>query len=313
MKRKNVSIKNINLKDERFRISYHFFLEKMVNSLEKIGLINPPSVCVRNRHFILVSGWKRVLACLKLSLSPIPVFISDEEDDLKIFLYALHENLATRNFTLIEKAEIIHKLKKFGVRKNSIIIDYLPLFDIPPLPSYYEDYLAFAQFEPELKKAVHEKNMPFYSLKILSKYSPEARHLLLPILSHLSQNKQKEILEELQEISLRENTEIEEILKAGEIKRIQGSEKISSLEKAEKIRTWMKKRRYPHLTSWENSFDSTLRRMHWPEEIAIKHSPFFEDENITVSFAFRNKEEFGKNVLKLQEMASKKEFSKIFK
>jgi len=313
MKKENLSPEKIYLKDERFRISFYFSLQKMTNSLQEVGLINPPLVTVRKDRFILVTGWKRVLACLELSFTSIPVEVSEVEDDLRNFLIAIHENLATRDFSLVEKAEIIRKLKNFGVKKNQLIKDYLPLLDIPPTTICYEKYLAFARFEPKLKEMIDEKNIPFSVLQVLSEFKPEARKLALPFLLPLGQNKQKEILEDLQEISLRENIAAEEILKTEETLKIQDSEKLSPLQKADKVRSLLRMRRCPYFSSWKESFDSSLRKMRWPKDIALKHSPFFEDEDILVSFSFKNKIEFEESILKLKEMASKKEFNKIFR
>lgn len=313
MRKENLSPEKIYLKDERFRISFNFSLQKMKNSLQEVGLINPPLVTVRKGRFILVAGWKRVLACLELSFPSIPVEVSEGEDDLQNFLIAIHENLSTRDFSLVEKAEIIHKLKNFGVKTNQLIRDYLPLLDIAPTAFSYEKYLALARFEPELKEVIDKKNIPFSVLQILSEFKLQARRLVLPLLTALGQNKQKEILEDLQEVSLREQIAAEEILKTPEILEIQNSEKLSPLQKADKVRSLLRKRRYPSFSSWKESFDSSLRKMRWPKEIALKHSPFFEDENISVSFSFKNKKEFEESILKLKEMASKKEFNEIFR
>jgi len=308
-----LSTKEIYLKDERFRISYYFSLEKMIDSLKKIGLIHPPLVTYRQGRAILVSGWKRVLACLKLSLASIPVEVSQVEDDLQNFFMAFYENLATRNFSLVEKAEIIHKLKEFGLEKNHIIKDYLPLLDIPSSSFCYEGYLALAQFKPEEKELIHEKNILFSSLQKLSAFKPESRKLILPFLLSLGQNKQKEVLENLQEISQRENIPVEEFLMTEEIQDILSSEKLPPLQKADNFRLLLRKRRYPLLSFWRESFDSSLKKMRWPKEIGIKHSPFFEDENISVTFNFKNKEELEENLMKLQKMASHEEFPRIFK
>jgi len=313
MKREKIPIEKINLKDERFRISYYFTLEQMIHSLRKIGLINPPLVTTRDGRYVLVSGWKRVLASLKLSVSPIPVTVNEDENDLQIFLLAFYENLATRDLSLAEKAEIVHKLKKFGAKKEHIIKKYLPLLEIPAGAFHHDMLLGVAQFEPELKAAIHEKNIPFSSLQLLSEFKPEARKIVFPLLIPLSQNKQKEILEDLLEISLRENISVVEILNSDEIRNNLESKKMSLLQKADKVRVSLRKQRFPNLSSWEESFDSSLKKMRWPKEIGVKHTPFFEDENISVTFNFKNKEEFEENLIRLREMASKKEFDQLFR
>lgn len=313
MKKAKLSLDDISLRDERFRISYYFSLEKLVLSLKKVGLINPPMVTIRNNHPILVAGWKRVLACLKASFTTIPVFVIEEEDELKIFLMAFYENLATREYSLLEKAEVVKRLKYFGEREESIVKDYLPLLGIPPTPYHLDLFLTFSRFEKESKRFIYQKNLPFASLERLAEFNASERKLLLPVLQPLGQNKQKEILEDLREIAIKNDISAERVLESDKIQEALKSENLSSLQKADKIRYLLKKKRYPHLHSWKNAFDASLSRVQWPEGIGIHHSPFFEDEDMSVNFDFKNEEEFRDCLKKLQKVASKKELSRLFK
>jgi ParB/RepB/Spo0J family partition protein len=313
MKKLNLSINEIFLKDERFRISYYFDLEKLVASIREIGLLNPPLVTRRNGRFILVSGWKRVMACLNLSLSPIPVLVVQGKGELETFLIAFYENLATGEFSLVEKAEIMARLKKFSEDEKKIVRHYLPLLDIPPTLSHLDSYLAFSQFEPELKKFIHEKNLPFSLAELFSEFSTSERKRLLPLVSPLSQNKMTEFLESLKEISRRDELPVRKILASKEVKDMLGSRRLSLLQKADRIRLVLKKKRYPNLSSWEESFDSLRKKMRWPREITLSPTPYFEEKRLSVDFNFENQEEFKANLLKLEELASKREFSELFK
>jgi ParB/RepB/Spo0J family partition protein len=313
MKKLNLSINEIFLKDERFRISYYFDLEKLVASIREIGLLNPPLVTRRNGRFILVSGWKRVMACLNLSLSPIPVLVVQGKGELETFLIAFYENLATGEFSLVEKAEIMARLKKFSEDEKKIVRHYLPLLDIPPTLSHLDSYLAFSQFEPELKKIIHEKNLPFSLAELFSEFSTSERKRLLPLVSPLSQNKMTEFLESLKEISRRDELPVRKILASKEVKDMLGSRRLSLLQKADRIRLVLKKKRYPNLSSWEESFDSLRKKMRWPREITLSPTPYFEEKRLSVDFNFENQEEFKANLLKLEELASKREFSELFK
>jgi len=313
MKRENLSLNKIFLKDERFRISYYFDLEKLVTSIREIGLLNPPLVTRRNGRFILVSGWKRVMVCLNLSLSPIPVLVVQGKGELETFLIAFYENLATGEFSLVEKAEIIARLEKFSEDEKKIVRHYLPLLDIPPTLSHLDSYLAFSQFEPELKKFIHEKNLPFSLAELFSEFSTSERKRLLPLVLPLSQNKMTEFLESLKEISRRDELPVRRILASKEVKDILGSRRLSSLQKADRIRLVLRKKRYPNLSSWEESFDSLRKKMRWPREITLSPTPYFEEKRLSVDFNFENQEEFKASLLKLEELASKREFSELFK
>lgn len=313
MKKKLLEIKTINLDDETFRTSYHFSLQKMKHSIEEIGILNPPLATFRDNHLALVSGWKRVLACIELSLSTLPVYIIEEKHELKVFLQAFYENLATREFGLMEKAEILAKLKKFGEQEERIIRHYLPLLDIPQSLSQMDSYAAFTELDASVKKAITEKNMSFSSVRILAEFTSKEQTLILPLLLPMGQNKRKEILQDLQEISKRNDISVEDLLLSDEVEAIRNSEKLTPLQIADKIRLLFRKKRYPAFSAWKDSFDTVLKKMKWPEEIMLSPSPFFEEENFTVTFSFANKEHFKTSILKLEELCDRAEFSDIFK
>ncbi len=313
MKTENIPLDSLYLEDERFRISYFFSLDKLILSLKEIGLVHPPLVTLRDNLLILVSGWKRVLACLELSLSPIPVVYVEDKSDLKAFLMAYYENLAVREFSLLEKAEILKRFKQFGEKEKPILKHHLPLLGIPPTAHHLDMYLFFSQLNPEIKKIIHEKHMSFASLEILATFSPQDREVFLPLLLPLNLNKQKELLEDFREISIRDDRPVSKIIESEEIRAILGSEKLSSLQKSNKIRHVLKKKRYPHLSSWEEKFDATLRNLDWPKDVSLQPSPFFEDDKVTLQFSFKNEQEFKRHLSKLQDVSSKKAFSGVFK
>ena len=305
-------MKDIYLEDERFRTSYHFPLEKLMISLERTGLLHPPHVTLRDNRYILVSGWKRVLACLRLSLSEIPVFVVDEKDDLHAFSLAFYENLATREFSLMEKAEILAKLKRFGEDEERIIRHYLPLLDIPQTLSQLDDYTALAKFDPDVKKVIIEKNMSFPSLKLLLQFTRQDQKRLLPLISPLGQNKRREILEDVLEISKRNDIPVQRLFLSEEIQAILTDSSLSSVQKADRVRLLLRKRRYPTFSSWTDSFDSVLKTLGWPKDITVLPSPFFEEEHFTVQFTFENLKQFKANLSRLEELSSHEDFMKIF-
>jgi len=308
-----IPLDSLYLKDERFRISYFFSLDKLILSFKEIGLVHPPLVTWRDNLLILVSGWKRVLACLELSLSPIPVVCIEEKNDLKVFLMAYYENLAVREFSLLEKAEILKRLKHFGEKEKSILKHHLPQLGIPPTAYHLDMYLSFSRFSPEIKKIIHEKRMSFASLELLAGFRSQDRKVLLPLLFPLNQNKQKELLEDLREISIRDDMPVLKILKSEEIRAILGSEKLSSLQKSNMIWHVLKRKRYPHLSSWEEKFDAALKTVNWPEDVSLQPSPFFEDDKVILEFSFKSEQEFKRCLSKLQDVSSKKAFSRVFK
>jgi hypothetical protein len=313
MNLKEIPLSDLALNDERFRTAYFYNLDKLILSIQEAGLISPPLVVIRNKNIILLSGWKRILACKELSLKSIPVFLCEEKNDLDAFKVCLYENLAARSIPLIEKAEMLRKLKEFGENKKRLIDHFLPLFHVPSTFQYLEIYLAISRLDGETKKHIFEKNMPITSASLLSEFTSRDRKILMTLILPLGQNKQKEILEDILEISRKSNTPIETLLKSDETAAILQSGNLSPMQKADRLHSLFRKIRYPLLSANREKFLSSLKNIQWPKDISISPYPFFEENKMEVHFSFKNEKEFDMKVSKLQQLTKRKEFFDIFK
>jgi len=313
MKRQWIEIDQIDLKDERFRTSFYPPLEKMKISVKEIGVLQPPLVQKRGSHFLLVSGWKRVIACRACSLSPLEVMITEREDDLAVFLLGFFENLATRDFPLVEKAEIAFRLKKFGEPDDRVRAFYLPLLGLTPTGSHLETLLSLAMFETAQKEMIAAKDMPLQTIERLAEFRNEERALILPWLMPLGQNNQKELIDDLLEITRRDDKTAGDLLESEEIGGILKSPKLPALQKSEKLKEILRKKRYPEFSRWSESFDSVRRKIPWPKGILVKPSSFFEEDRLSLIFRFKTKKEFQAGLSRLQKIASERGFSRLFR
>jgi len=308
-----IAIRKINLRDERFRTSYHFNLGRLFMSIRKAGLMSPPLVRRHEKRFVLVSGWKRVLACRALDFTSIDVLVTEEKNDLRLFLRALHENMATREISLVEKAEIGRKLLGFGMERKTLLRSYLPLLTLPSTAGHLEVLLALSRAALAVREFVWEKAVPLPIVQSFFRFSPLEQKALLPLLRPLGQNKQKELLDDIWEICRRDNITVRKLLNEAEAPKILASPKLAPQQKAEKIRQILKRKKYPKLSSCEDAFDSIRQRLRWPKDIAVQPSPYFEGEDFSASFQFKNKKEFNDRLAKLQEIGRSKEFCRLFR
>jgi len=309
---KQLALRELDLEDTRFRISEFFSSDRLALSIKKIDLIHPLLVTRRAGRFVLVSGWKRVSVCLKLGISRAPVLILDEPDDLKAFLFVFYENLAGREFSLLEKAEIISRLLALGMVRSRIMKDILPHLQIPPTAFYLENFLSLSKLGFSAKKAISGKNLPFPIARLLAEFQAEDIEEIIPLLLPLGQNKQKDILEDLLEISRRKTIPPRQILGAPGIQAVLHSSKWPPVQKSERIRLALRKERFPHLSAWEEGFQAALRELGWPKGISLEPTPYFESDDIEASFRFKDEKEFRARLRELLEISSRPEFQKIF-
>jgi len=310
---RRIPLEDIELNDQRFRISFFCSLDLLSQSIRVVGLIYPPVVTLRNGFIIPVTGWKRILSCKQLPMSPIPVFVSKETDDLKSFKLAIFENLTTREFDLIERAEIVSRLKKFGEAERKIIEQYLPLLGIPPTYDYYDLYKKISRMSKKEKYILNQKKMALAVVEHLVQFSPKERQLFFPLLVLLSQNKQKELLEMAREISFKRDIPVSEIFNSEEIKGVFFSKNLSPVQKADRIRDLLKKIRFPLLSAREKSFEFSKKKLKWPKDIDLSPTPYYEDNMVHIKFSFSGHKDYLKKISNLQSMAEKDEFNALIK
>ncbi len=303
----------INLADERFRISYHFDLDRLLLSIKKIGLIYPVVVVKRDDPgFVVLSGWKRVYACLELALPEIPVFLLEEDDDLKAFLFSLYENLAFRSFDILEKAEILKRLDEYVEDEKKIVRQFFPLLGIPGNLSYLDVYLKIARLDCESKKLIFDKKIPLSAAQLLTEFPPRDRERLSPLILPLSSNKLKQFLEDLFELAKKTGEPVEAILSQPEIQAVSRNGNLSSLQKADRIRALIRTKRHPNLASLKRSFDASLKKARLSKEVSFDAPSFFEDQEFAVTFSLKNRQTFQKRLAKLMDLASDESLFKIF-
>lgn len=310
---RRVPLEDIELKDQRFRISFFGSLDLLSQSIQFVGLIYPPVVTFRNGILVPVTGWKRILSCKQLLLSPIPVFVSKETDDLRSFKLAVFENLTSREFDLVERAEIVSRLKKFGEAEEKIIEHYLPLLRIPPTYDYYDLYKKISWMGKKEKYILNQKKMTLAVVEHLVQFSPKERQLFFPLLVFLSQNKQKELLESAREISFKCDIPVSEIFSSEEIKGVLNSENLFPVQKADTIRELLKNKRFPLLSARRKSFEFSKKKLKWPKDIDLSPTPYYEDNLVHIKFSISSHKDYLTKISNLQSLAEKDEFSALLK
>ncbi|MFO7866424.1 MAG: ParB N-terminal domain-containing protein [Candidatus Aminicenantes bacterium] len=302
MKFTTIPLKEISISDERFKIAPEIRLETLLLSVKQAGLLNPPVLARRDDKNVILSGWKRIAAARKLSLERIPVFFSNEENDRRAFEIPVYENLSIREYTAVEKAEIIAKFKGFGADEEEIRKTYLTLLALPPRPQTEEACTAISSFDDEIKKTAFKKNFAFPVLQKIAAFRPEERKRLLPLLSGLSKNSQVEVMENIWDMIGRDGGGLQKIFDSLGIQRIMRSEKLSPLQKSEKTRRVIRESRYPALSSRRRRFSAALKKMGLPGNMSILTSKNFEEEGLTLHMTCRTQQEWENNIKEMKRL-----------
>ncbi len=302
---KTVPLRAIDLEDDRFRTSYFFPLERLIQSIKKVGILSPLRLRAGRKGWVILSGWKRILAGVELGLRTIPAVVVTEGDDVSCFIGAIEENLATREVYLLEKSIALSRLERFGLQRERLIREFMPWLGLPATVAHLEVFLSLARSDDGTKSFVAQKNPPLQLLEDLLRLKPADRKRVLPFLRPLGQNKQKELLSDLLAVSLRENASVSRVLASVSAASGIARKNLTLQEKAERWRDELRRRRYPRLSRARAAFAAARKRLALPESILIEPDPTFEEPALTVSFRFETSEEFRECLSRLEAVAEK--------
>jgi len=309
MKLHEVPISRLQEQDERFRMAV--LPSNEINlSVERIGLLQPLRIVVREGDRILLSGWKRFWAARRANLSLLPVLILDQPDDLKAFESTLDENLSFRPLSVLEKANALRRLCDLGQKQEDVVRNWLPRMGIPGTFRWLELYLQFALWGKDIQKDLESRGVPLPAMEIFAKFPTGAQREVLSLIAPLSRNKQRELLDYLHEVSILAGLPVEDVLHGEEIEGILGSD-ISNLQKADSLRKVLFSRRYPKFSSSIRDFKSLSAKIPFPRSVRLDHFSNFEEGELTLALKFRSIEQYRESIGKLGEIADSAGFQAL--
>lgn len=314
---KKVGIDTIDSRDHFFCMTFHPNLDCLRRSIGKVGLLQP--IIVREKSggsaCQVVCGFKRLTACEQLGLREIEAFSYRKSalDDLEGFHMSLHKNLATRGLNLIEKSMVIDKLiHQFGVSKETIARDYMPMLALQPSLRVLGVVSQLVRLIDEIKRYIVEEKVSLENAAQFLEFSSEDQAEIGGLVSKLKlgENKLKEILTFLRELSLRDGLTVRELVQ-GEIEVVTSDITLSRVQKTHRVRRRLREMRYPQLMELEKEFREKQRGLGLSPGISLNPPPYFEGEIFKVEFGFKDVGEFKAIVSKLMEVTERRELREM--
>jgi len=313
---RKIPLEQIDLLDETFSVNYSPDLHKLRSSIQDAGLIQPVLLRKKSGGYQIVCGFRRLSVMKELGKPEVEsrVFEEKEMDEFQLFSLSLHENLTTRGFNAVEKAVALDKLiHRFQVHRAVVINTFLPSFSLEPNEKILSTFLSLARMEDEVKTYVLKEEVSRANIRKLSALTPDDRMVLLSLISplKLGENRLRELLTLLEEISRRIHARLKEIAGQPEIRAILSQRELTPSQKAERIKKVLTGLRYPELNELEKAFEKKRKGLDLPSNISLHHPPFFEGKGLKVEFQFETIEEYRSILKSLSSLTDKKEFGQI--
>jgi len=312
----SIPLEQIDLMDETFSVNYMPDLQRLRSSIEEIGLIQPVLLKGKSNGYQIISGFRRISVMKELGKSGVEsrVFEEKKADDFRLFSLCLHENLTTRGFNAVEKAIALDKLiDRFQIDPLVVIRNFLPSLALEPNEKILNTYLSLARMEDDMKQYVLREEVSRANIRRLSVLSSDDRRAFLSLASplKLGENRLREILTFLEEISRRNRWRAKDIVEWPEIQAILSQEELTPSQKTDRIKKVLMNLRYPKMHRLEEEFEKKRRDLNLPSRVLLHHHPFFEGKGLRVEFQFETLEEYRTILTTLYQLVDKEEFEEL--
>lgn len=304
-----IPLKDINQKDRTFCLSFPLSPFPLSNFIKETGFISPLILRKKKgeKRYQIVSGFRRIEAFKNRIFKKIPAFIFSESElpNKKAILLSFYDNLSQRYLNEIEKSMAIEKLHSLGkISEEKLINFFLPLLGLPRSKKYLEKYLALERIEEAFKKSIAQNEISLEIGIILAKFSLQERKRIFNLIKRLrlNQNKAKEIITLLKEISRREEKSINSLL---------SEEVLKDYRDFSNFRDYLLNRRYPEFKAYEKKFFNLAKSLKLSPEIKISPPAFFESDRLKINLEIKQEKELEKIISSLKRAFKSKEFSKL--
>jgi len=268
----------IELEDKTFLVGNKENISFVQSSIKEIGLLNPPILRSNGEKYQIVTGWKRILSCRELGFSKVLCTIYDtfeltENDCLKMICYDNKDN-----FSDLEFGELIQLFKVLGhLEDKDLISDILPLLEVPPNRKNLDKYLGLASLDKVIKDTYYEDKITIEQCQMLSELNSSNQIPILNLLLlkyNLNNNESRQVIQIIEEITLRDLKTVSEVISEAE-----EEEKSKSIGKNE-LRQQLRNMRYPDFSTVEAKYNKAIQDLKLPKNVNLHINQFFEGNDI---------------------------------
>ncbi len=145
-----LNLSEIDISDRTFLFSYPEKTSFLLESIKKIGLIQPPLLYPSKEKYQIICGEGRIKALKSLNFSSIPSLIfSEPKNPKELLLISLESNLF-RGLNLVEKSLFIKRALNF-FSPEEILKDLLPKLGYSSHPKWFFFLEKIANLEENFK------------------------------------------------------------------------------------------------------------------------------------------------------------------
>jgi ribosomal protein L30/L7E len=301
---KRMDVDNINMRSP-FSISYPLDPSNILESVGRLGIINPPVLLETRRGGVheIVIGARRIAAASAAGIKEINCLVLPEgsASRLTCLLAGLYDNLSTRKLNPIEKAIALRRLRDH-LTAEEVAAKYMTELELPCNQRVLDMYLTMeCSLSETMKLSLAKGGLSLKAAEQLIEMGLRDREKIFNTMEllGLNHNYQIQFIELLDDISKRDGTGIAQVLERQDLSEILSSPRLSVPQKAKKTMELLRDIRNPSLASARERFKEILKSLKLEPADTIIAPSFFEVPHLELRMTFANRDELQSKVKRL--------------
>ena len=284
----SVPLSRIDTTDETYRITTRADLDDLLKSIGADGLLNPPFLTDSGNGFTVVSGFRRLAACVDLGMDDITARILDPDmSPLECLRMAIADNAFQRPLNLLETSRALYKLS-LHFQSDRHLIESTSSLGLPSNRSVIKKIKNLCLLPDKLQHGIMDESISL-SMAMELKNLPSACAAAFAQLFgefKLSLSKQREIVTLVKEIARREEISELTLLEGRQFQDIIADREGDRGQIAREMRDYLRQRRFPQLVKAETEFENQRKKLKLGSDIKLIAPKNFEGTNYALNLTF---------------------------
>ena len=287
--------------------------EDLGSSIRGIGLIHPPILIETTRGFTIISGFRRISACAALGRGAFPARVLPADTDaLTCIRLAIADNALQRSLNLVEISRSLNLLAR-AIPDPDDLLEAASELALADNFGLIQKILKLDKLSRPIQEGILAGVISLPMALQLAERDAAVASILVNVFRKLKLglNRQRELVTLLTEIALREDKSVLQVIGSADVKEILEFENEDAGLKSGLLRQYLRRRRYPHITTKTEAFDNLRKNMGLGSAVRLTPPRDFEGTAYTATLTFQSLDELEDRKNRLDRIIHNREFNKF--
>jgi ParB/RepB/Spo0J family partition protein len=307
----------IDAEDRTYAVSPTWFpLKKLLLSIQEAGLLTPLWLERSEApHLRIIAGFRRFRVAQQLKMEEVPCVVFQNRPPLETFMFALAENMGSRELNEIENAIVVDKLRhQFSLSESELTRHFLPRLGLKPDLYHLRRYLDIAKLPEGLLRALGGGLLHADIALALTCWKCGEQTFFIELVSsyQMGRNKQRELFELLSELRSIERCEVFGPWERSGAREVHEDQRLAPQDRINGIKLALRSLRYPRLTDHERRFQKLRNALKLPTGARLNVPSYFEGSQIRIEMCADSPARLRKVLSQCERSLDRKELDQIF-